>query len=188
MPASLELEVFDPTTALLLPFTVGVLPDGNSCRIDVQYLLLDDSKGQGMVAYLGMEVSALHYWHRRERGNASLIGFLQGASCDYIARKFKLADEFDRDKTEADVVEELRRGNPENAQEHIDNYMATSERDFDYWLAYNAPRSPGHPSTRFHPRHGVHSRFKPFYRAVWPWLKANRAEVEARLYPEGIPA
>lgn len=187
-PPRFEVHPHAQRTGLLLSFSVGV-PAGDRCSVlDLHQLVLNDDQGLGMVGYLSHHHAAVYHWPRRDRGTASLLAFLVKTSLHYVAGKFRLDQDYDPDATEKHTRIELEAGNPEDAENILRDLAFNSRDEFMEWVSTSAPRRPGRAHDRFRPMIRVEPFFHAFYLGAWPWLKAHQAEVEALLYPNGIPA
>lgn len=154
-------------------------------------LILDDNDGIGHVTIQSFDSavrwSAFHHWPKRDRGTtgdrASLVGFLLGCDLHYLARKFHLDEAFDYRATRAAVLEDIKKRNPRTYDQLAERVEFTRRRDFDEWLGTHAPKTPGNPYERFSAVERVEPDFELFYACAWPTLRANRAQIEAQLYP-----
>jgi len=188
-PPDLHVHVHEQGPAgLLLVFALGAQP-GHVGLLDLHHLLLNDKDGVGMVAYLSRERSGLYHWPRTAgRETRSLLRFLLRCDVSYLAGKLKLDDHFDRDLTREAVERELREGNPDEADELLESFIATSREDLTYWMLTAAPRGPGRREDRFRPVETIDPSFHALYAWAWPWMREHADEIEAALYPGGVPA
>lgn len=149
-------------------------------------LTLDDTRGAGFVSiYAPADWTATYWWGAWSRGDASLLAFLLRTDVSYVAIKFGVGNEFDGAATERAAKVELWRTHRREYRDLVDGVNFHTRDDYMDWLRYSAPgpeawhRFPEH--TRIRPD------FARFHERAWPLLREKREEIEAALYPNGVP-
>jgi hypothetical protein len=161
---------------------------------DVWTLTLDDTDGRGFVSLVcwPCDFAASYYWPRTSRATPSLLAFLLGTDISYVANKFRCNDDFDDERATKAANEWL-----DTYKEDLDDPddldalrraadSLTTQSEWEGW-ARDCAAAGLHGAWEIGMPTQIEPAFRRFYDSAWPLLRERRAEIEAVLYPNGVP-
>lgn len=166
---------------------VRVGPEGGGS--DTWRLTFDDSEGRGFVSITGPMWSASYWWALRNRGQhgdrRSLLRFVLGCDIGYLSGKFGVSDDFDSAATERACKVALYEKYRDRYADLRDTVNFHTQRDWEQWITTTAPGSEAWEVFRCHTQ--IRPDFRMLYETAWPMLRERRDEIEAAMYPHGLP-